>query len=62
MKIHDTRLLAVRLHARIVGQDLPHNHIVQTQSKKIFKHELGGDEYWEFEVFGRNLMGLLDVR
>ena len=34
-------LLALRLHFRIMGQDLPRDVKMQTQSKKTFDHELG---------------------
>ena len=35
------RLLALRLHFRIIGRVPPNDVKVQTQSKKTFNHELG---------------------
>ena len=35
------RLLAPRLHFRIIGRVPPNDVKVQTQSKKTFNHELG---------------------
>ena len=40
-----------------MGQDLPHDSKVLTQSKKPFKHELGGGEYWENEALRAKIDG-----
>ena len=40
---------------------LPHNSSMLTRRKKTLNHELGGGEYWNYEAFGRKLMGALDV-
>ena len=36
---------------------VPHNSKVLTQSKKPFKHELGGGEYWENEALRAKIDG-----
>ena len=53
-KLMIRRLLALRLHFRIMGRVPPHDVKVQTQSKKTFNHELGvyggdggGRLYWK---------------
>ena len=40
-----------------MGQDLPHDSKVLTCSKKPFKHELGGGEYWENEALHTKIDG-----
>ena len=40
-----------------MGQDLLHNSKMLTQSKKPFKHELGGGEYWENEALRAKIDG-----
>ena len=37
---------------------MPHNSKVLTCSKKPFKHELGGGEYWENEALHTKIDGL----
>ena len=61
-KIMIRRLLALRLHFRIIGR-VPSNDVkVQTQSKKTFNHELGayeGDGAWG--GFWEKIDGVLDM-
>ena len=51
-KLMIRRLLALRLHFRIMGRVPPHDVKVQTQSKKTFNHELGA---YGGDVGGRRL-------